>query len=463
MTQKQNIPINNTAISTSQSQPLQPENMVMKESSKQGDTDIKKTVVWYNKQSFREKVFYGSILCLLTTCIHSIPIFFRHLLKKKENEEKHKHKLIQIEKDGEIQKELLKEKADLKDRNDERKVERKKKFIEWNEERKEAKKGNSAEDLEEESDDEIRTFDDIQADPNLSSTPISLGPAYIFRNEKIGFFGPTNCGKTSFIRQLAVMIAKGKVIGGYDADWKCLEPIPVLYIDCENTEDKIKAKLPEIGSTPLLIPISGNMKAKVVIKKLDKRLKKYQDYKDILVVLDNDTKWYDVNKKNSSLLNDWFDSVRDKRLKEGKGITLLTVYHAGKHFDPYKDFGMSATRGNSKIYDLCQSFLYFGPMGGEKWCLREFKNKNREGGEKETVSVYVSAKDRNNFFKYSREISLEELLENKPTRGRPNSITDEILQEVRDKKLRGKALEEYAKSKGFTRQGIEKQLKLRVI
>lgn len=427
----------------------------------------KKDIPFYKREGFKNTLFTLMALGCVRLVIHTGKKTVTYFTHKAENEQKHKQKLKEIKAQGEVQEKLNAQKADLKDRNDERKMERWKKFKEWADDRKKSNQKDNAKESDEETI-EITlppTVKQLHENSEIKNFVPSYGPSWLFENEITGFVGPTNKGKTAYLREVATKIAGGYVDDVIDPEWSLRDPVSTIYIDCEGVLEDFKERTQNNSELDTLSVISGETDAVNIKNQVELWAKVNREKKHGIIFLDNATIFNERNPgKKGRIFFEWYEKEKLNRKRDGGSLGLILVLHTkGKYnwrsrFDPHKH-----VRGDFNTVNLCRSFLYFGPCGLDEslWLLKEIKNKHRKGREKKTVSLYKSIDSEEQWFGYVREADEDDVVDEVATgtRGPKPQISDKQIEYAYHILLSGeKSLEQIADELNFSREGLRKRL-----
>lgn len=237
-----------------------------------------------------------------------------------------------------------------------------------------------------------------------------LGFPWIREGYDIGLVGPTDCGKSTFVMQVAIAIAKGKCDVKLAPEWCDIPPTPVLLFSLEQSNEEIDTYYGSvINDLPMLEIYAGSqITPKMIIDVVKEKVLKMSNT-GIVVFIDNNSKLEEMfGVKAMRLFCKELDDLRNQSLKVGKPITLFKVYHAKSDWNPTKPLTPASVRGDKKNVLFTNNFVYFAycKHGSDKRVLGYMKLKH---GNKETVSILEYAGTKIDQFHYAGKGSKEDL------------------------------------------------------
>lgn len=237
-----------------------------------------------------------------------------------------------------------------------------------------------------------------------------LGFPWIREGYDIGLVGPTDCGKSTFVMQVAIAIAKGKCDVKLASEWCDIPPTPVLLFSLEQSNEEIDTYYGSvINDLPMLEIYAGSqITPKMIIDVVKEKVLKMNNT-GIVVSIDNYSKLEEMaGVKAMRLFCKELDDLRNQSLKVGKPITLFKVYHAKSDWNPTKPLTPASVRGDKKNVLFTNNFVYFTycKHGSDKRLLGYMKLKH---GNKETVSILEYAGTKIDQFHYAGKGSKEDL------------------------------------------------------
>ena len=238
----------------------------------------------------------------------------------------------------------------------------------------------------------------------------ALGFPWVREGFDTGLVGPTDCGKTSFVMQNVIAIAKGKCDIKLAPEWYDIPPTPVLLFSLEQSYEEINTYYGSvINNLPMLEIYAGSQ---ITPKKIIDIIKEKKDIitsTGMVVFVDNYSKLEDkAGVKAMKQFCEELDDLCSQSLKVGRPITPFKVYHAKPDWNPTKPLTPASVRGNKKNVNFTNNFVYFTycKHGSDKRVLGYMKLKH---GNKETLSILEYAGTEIDQFRYAGKGSKEEL------------------------------------------------------
>ena len=257
----------------------------------------------------------------------------------------------------------------------------------------------------------IMSYHDVVQNGEIGkSTEKAIGFSWLREGYDTGLVGPTDCGKSTFVMQVAIAIAKGKCNINLTHDWHNIPPIHVLLFSLEQSNREIYTyygsvidNLPtlDIYADPQIMPTQ-------IIAIIKEKINSINS-KGMVVFIDNYTKLEEIaGVKAMKLFCKELDQLRNQSIKAGKPITPFKVYHAKPNWDSTKPLTPESVRGDKKNVYFTNNFLYFTycKHGSDKRMLGYMKFKH---GNKEDISILEYAGTKVDQFRYIGKGSKKDL------------------------------------------------------
>lgn len=253
-----------------------------------------------------------------------------------------------------------------------------------------------------------------------------LGFPWLHEGYDTGLVAPTDCGKSTFIMQVAIALAKGQCDVNLSPEWHSIAPMTVIMFSLEQHYSEISEHYGSVidSLSTLKIYAEANITPTQIIAILKKEQEKIEGT-GIFVVIDNYTKLEErFGVKAMKQFCEELDKLRNESFKTGRVITPFKIYHAKDDYKLTKPFTPSNVRGNKNNVYFTNNFLYltYCRHGKDKRVLGYMKRKH---GDRTLVSILEFAQNTNvEMFHYAGKGSLKDL-------GEPSLEDDENITEVK--------------------------------
>ena len=250
--------------------------------------------------------------------------------------------------------------------------------------------------------DKIDSYHDIIKNSTIiKNEEKKIGFPWLREGYDTGLVGPTDCGKSTFIMQAAIAIAKGKCETSLSPQWENIAPTPVLLFSLEQSVQEINHYYGDTinNLATLKIYADTSITPAQIINIVKKEAEK-ADNSGLVVVIDNYTKLEEMaGVKAMKEFCQQLDHLRQQIRNNGAPITPLKVYHAKSEYDFTKPLTPSMVRGDKKNVIFTNNFLYFTycNLGSDKRVLGYIKMKH---GDKKVISVLEYAGTKIDQFRY---------------------------------------------------------------
>lgn len=238
----------------------------------------------------------------------------------------------------------------------------------------------------------------------------ALGFPWVREGFDTGLVGPTNCGKSTFVMQVAIAIAKGKCDIKLASEWHNIPPTLVLLFSLEQSNEEINTYYGSVVNDLPMLEIYAD--SQITPKKIIDIIKEKKDIitsTGMVVFIDNYSKLEDkAGVKAMKQFCEELDDLRSQSLKVGRPITPFKVYHAKSNWNPTKPLTPASVRGDKKNVNFTNNFVYFTycKHGSDKRVLGYMKLKH---GNKEILSILEYAGTKIDQFRYVGKGSKEDL------------------------------------------------------
>lgn len=231
-----------------------------------------------------------------------------------------------------------------------------------------------------------------------------LGYSWLKEGYDTGLVGPTDCGKTTFIMQLAISLARGECNNLLSQEWLETPPTPVIVFTLEQNYSEIQKYYGEIIDKTPLLEVYGNTKIypSEIIEIIVIEKNKHKN-KGIAVFIDNYTKLEELyGVKAMKEFSEKLEKLRLENSAPNKPITPLKVYHTKSDWKPTQPLTSDNVRGNKNNVYFTQNFLYFTycKHSNEQRVLGFIKLKH---GNKNIAYILEYANTKINQFCYVKE------------------------------------------------------------
>ena len=261
-------------------------------------------------------------------------------------------------------------------------------------------------------DDEIESYHEAKISGTVkSSKERLLGFPWLREGYDTGLVAPTDCGKSTFIMQVAIALAKGKCDVNLSPVWHNISPMTVVVFSLEQHYSEISEHYGSVidNLSTLKVYAEANITPSQIISILKKEQEKAGE-SGIFVVIDNYTKLEEqFGVKIMKQFCEELDKLRNASFKTGKIITPFKIYHAKDNCKLTEPFTPSSVRGNKKNVYFTNNFLYltYCRHGKDKRILGYMKCKH---GDRAQISILKFASNTKvAMFRYAGKGSTKDL------------------------------------------------------
>ena len=264
----------------------------------------------------------------------------------------------------------------------------------------------------------------------------TLGFSWLREGYDTGLVGPTDCGKSVFIMQVATALARGRCDVNLSSEWHDIPPMPVVMFSLEQSNHEIREYYGSVidNLSTLKLYAGSQITPSHIITIIKEELEKAGG-SGVVAIIDNYTKLEEqAGVKAMRQFCADLDYLRQQGLEKGKPLTPLKVYHARSDWKLTSPLTPASVRGDKKNVCFTNNFLYltYCKLGCDKRILGFMKLKH---GSKEAVSIlefagtpidqfrYVGKGDRNDLGEPTEPA--EESSDNKGTPGRKSKYSFE--------------------------------------
>ena len=288
----------------------------------------------------------------------------------------------------------------------------------------------------------------------------------------IGLLAPTDCGKTTFVLQVAMALTKGACDYPISPQEDTIKPIRTLVFSLEQSNVDINTYYGDVLVRQRLLTIrggewfGGNPTAQI-LEEIQQEMMAVPGGEGIVVIIDNFTKLVDISSyAQVEQFCKILDRMRHASIEAGNPLTVLKVFHTNKDCRTDRRFTEKSFRGDSKFLYATQNVLYltYCKGGDDKRILGFIKWKN---GNKRQLWILQHANTSPNQYRYvgpGKEKDLgtppneEEFQRNKV--GRPEGISlEEACSFYRQKKEGKRSTSEIEEEAGVKWDSIYKRLR----
>jgi len=297
-----------------------------------------------------------------------------------------------------------------------------------------------------------------------------LGFPWLREGYSTGLVAPTNCGKTTFVMQVAVSLARGYCNIKMSDKWHSISPMRVALFALEQSYGEV-AKY--YGSAidnlrTLEIHCEAGLRPENIISIL-KGMAEKTDKEGLVAIIDNYTKL--ENRYGAGTMKKFcqeLEMLQAEFSETGKSLTIINVFHTNEKWKPNKPFSPSFVRGNKNNVNMTKNFIYLAPciQGTNMRVLGYMKMKHEE---QECYTLLKYAGTDVNQFCYAGEGNVKDLglpqneekneTSEKAKVGRPTEFSTEQMLEwhkgVQEKRYTYKLLNE---KYGVTKSAIKKRV-----
>lgn len=238
-----------------------------------------------------------------------------------------------------------------------------------------------------ESGEEIQSYEEAKANGNLSGNrERCLGFPYF----KVGYsrilVGATNVGKTTYMLQEAIAIARGKCEVPLTAKWCSIPPVHVIVFSLEQTDMEIQkfwgAAIEKEPVKSHFHIYCGQVFPKQIVETVNKHLAASNEY-GVVLYIDNMGKLEEyASHKDIVKMNRELDHIRQTASRSCHPLTTVKVYHTHTSYDASKPFTLKSVRGNRDNVNLNNdvTFITYTNQGDDKRMVGQLKNKHGQTG-----------------------------------------------------------------------------------
>lgn len=220
-----------------------------------------------------------------------------------------------------------------------------------------------------------------------------LGFPWLREGYDTGLVAPTDCGKSTFIMQVAIALAQGRCDVNLSPVWHSIAPMTVIVFSLEQHYSEISEHYGSVidNLSTLKIYAEANITPTQIIAILKAEQEKTEK-SGIFVVIDNYTKLEErFGVKAMKQFCEDLDKLRNESFKTGKIITPFKIYHAKDDCKLTRPFTPSNIRGNKNNVYFTNNFIYltYCRLGKDKRVLGYIKCKH---GDKSQIFILEFAK-----------------------------------------------------------------------
>lgn len=200
----------------------------------------------------------------------------------------------------------------------------------------------------------------------------------------IGLLAPTDCGKTTFVLQVAMALAKGTCDYPISPQEYTIKPIRTLVFSLEQSDVEINTYYGDVLARQRLLTIRGNEwfggnPTAQILEEIQREMMARTGEEGIVVIIDNFTKL--VSNSDHAQVEQFcksLDRMRHVSIEAGNSLTVLKVFHTNKDCRVDRRFTEGSFRGDSKFLYEAQNVLYltYCKEGDDKRVLGFIKWKN---------------------------------------------------------------------------------------
>lgn len=210
-----------------------------------------------------------------------------------------------------------------------------------------------------------------------------LGFPWLREGYSTGLVAPTNCGKTTFMMQVAVALARGYCDVKMSDEWHSINPMRVALFALEQNYKEIAQYYgPVINNLHKLeIHCEAGLSPSHIISILKRMAEEVDKEEGLTVIIDNYTKLeksYGVSAMKK--FGQELEMLQAEFSGTGKSLTILNVFHTNEKWKPSKPFSSSFVRGNKNNVNMTKNFIYLAPCkrGTNMRVLGYIKMKHEE-------------------------------------------------------------------------------------
>lgn len=229
----------------------------------------------------------------------------------------------------------------------------------------------------------------------------TLGFSWLREGYDTGLVGPTDCGKSVFVMQVAMALARGRCDVNLSSEWHDIPPMPVVMFSLEQSNHEIREYYGSVidNLSTLKLYAGSRITPAHIITVIKEEMEKAGD-SGVVAIIDNYTKLEErAGVKAMRQFCADLDCLRQQGLEKGSPLTSLKVYHARSDWKLSSPLTPASVRGDKKNVCFTNNFLYltYCKQGSDKRVLGFMKLKH---GNKEAVSILEFAGTKIDQFRY---------------------------------------------------------------
>lgn len=229
----------------------------------------------------------------------------------------------------------------------------------------------------------------------------TLGFSWLREGYDTGLVGPTDCGKSVFVMQVAMALARGRCDVNLSSEWHDIPPMPVVMFSLEQSNHEIREYYGSVidNLSTLKLYAGSRITPAHIITVIKEEMEKAGD-SGVVAIIDNYTKLEErAGVKAMRQFCADLDCLRQQGLEKGSPLTPLKVYHAKSDWKLSSPLTLASVRGDKKNVCFTNNFLYltYCKQGSDKRVLGFMKLKH---GNKEAVSILEFAGTKIDQFRY---------------------------------------------------------------
>ncbi len=238
----------------------------------------------------------------------------------------------------------------------------------------------------------------------------SLGFSWLREGYDTGLVGPTDCGKSVFVMQVAMALARGRCDVNLSSEWHDIPPMPVVMFSLEQSNHEIREYYGSVidNLSTLKLYAGSQITPAHIITIIKEELEKAGG-SGVVVIIDNYTKLEEqAGVKAMRQFCADLDYLRRLGLEKGNPLTPLKVYHAKSDWKLSSPLTPASVRGDKKNVCFTNNFLYltYCKLSSDKRVLGFMKLKH---GNKEAVSILEFAGTKIDQFRYVGKGGMKDL------------------------------------------------------
>lgn len=229
----------------------------------------------------------------------------------------------------------------------------------------------------------------------------TLGFSWLREGYDTGLVGPTDCGKSVFVMQVAMALARGRCDVNLSSEWHDIPPMPVVMFSLEQSNHEIREYYGSVidNLSTLKLYAGSRITPAHIITVIKEEMEKAGG-SGVVAIIDNYTKLEErAGVKAMRQFCADLDCLRQQGLEKGSPLTPLKVYHARSDWKLSSPLTPASVRGDKKNVCFTNNFLYltYCKQGSDKRVLGFMKLKH---GNKEAVSILEFAGTKIDQFRY---------------------------------------------------------------